>query len=143
MGRLTRFPRTFGAVVLLGALPAAVSGCTTDVQDPEAPAGVPNRVVQESGGADAALEGRVAEIGGCFYIESRHAEAALTLAVFPAHEVEADDDGDGFTFLEQDYSDGDDITVGGSMAGPTIHAVPEECDDEVPQWLVSPSTPAP
>lgn len=136
--------QALGATTLVGALLGALLiGCAADRQDPEAPDGVPNYVVDEEGGAEAALVGRVAEIDGCFYVEDDGPERHLTVAMFPAREIGVTDDSEGFTFLGDDYADGDDITLSGSMTRAENYAVPESCDDEVQQWRVTPSTPAP
>ncbi len=136
--------RAAGATTVVGALlGAALLGCTTNRQDPDAPAGVPNRIVEQQGGAEVALEGQVAEIDGCFYIEGPEPDNALTLAIFPAHEVAEASDGEGFSYLGEDYADGDDIFVGGNMAGPTIYGVPEVCDEDIQQWRVNSSTEIP
>ncbi|WP_218220644.1 hypothetical protein [Nesterenkonia sp. Act20] len=139
-----RARRRLAAAALLGAaLGASLTGCATDLQDPDAPEGVPNYIVDEEAGADAALAGRVAEIDGCFYVQGPAPERILTLAVFPAREVTDASEGSGFAYLGEDYADGDAITVGGSMSGSTLYAVPEACDEDVQQWRVAPSTPAP
>ncbi|MBE1514508.1 hypothetical protein [Nesterenkonia halotolerans] len=137
--------RTFGATTVMGALlGGSLLGCTTNLQDPDTPAGVPNYVVEEeAGGPDMALEGQIAELDGCFYIKGPEPEEQLTLAIFPAHEIHETSSGSGFAFRGEAFSDGDGITVGGGEAGPTIYAVPDQCDDEVQQWRVTPSTPAP
>ncbi|MGJ9373475.1 hypothetical protein [Nesterenkonia sp. CF4.4] len=118
-------------------------GCTTGLQDPNAPAGVPNYVVEDASGPDMGLQGRIAEIRGCYYIQGPAPEHALTLALFPAHELEEAPDGAEFTWRGVEYSAGDDITVGGGGPGPDIYDVPEECDDDAERWLVTPSTPRP
>ncbi|MBO0595592.1 hypothetical protein I2485_06340 [Nesterenkonia sp. E16_7] len=100
-------------------------------------------MAEEPTGPEALLEGAVAQIDGCFYIESPTVEGRLSIPVFPAHEIGETSDGDGFAFLGEDYSEGDTIAVGGAMSGATMHELPEECDQDVPQWTVTPSVPAP
>lgn len=134
------FGVTTAVCTLLGV---TLIGCSTEQQSSDVPPGVAHRVAEDQTGPQALLEGRVAEIDGCFSIESEDVEGGRVIAVFPSHEVGEAADGEGFAFLDEDYSVGDSIAVGGAMSGASTHELPGACEDDVPQWTVTPSVPAP
>lgn len=136
MGRETRSVSATGplaAMIVLGLL-----GCGSEPSTAEAPEGVATRVTEDDGGDSAMLQGTVTLVEGCFYIEDANSADDLWVAVFPADIVEESSTADGFELNGEDYTDGDEITVGGSAAVGVTYPVPAECDEDIQQWQVHP-----
>ncbi len=124
---------TLAGIFVLGLL-----GCGAEPSTADAPDGVATRVTEDDGGDSAVLRGQVAELDGCFYIEDGKSAGDLWVAVFPADMVDASPTGDGFELNGEDYTDGDEISVGGSATVGVTYPVPAECDEDIPQWQVHP-----
>lgn len=113
-----------------------LSGCASSATEPDVPDGLATRETQDDAGDSAQLAGVVAEIDGCFYIDEPDGERWV--AVFPTDIVEGPSAGEGFSLNGEDYTEGDDIVVGGSAAQLITYPVPDQCDEDVQQWQVHP-----
>lgn len=127
-------------IALVLAVALLTSGCGDNGSpstDSTSVSGVATYESTGTGGDAALLTGTVAFDDGCLYVE---ADGGRVLPVFPVDEVETADN--TLTYGQDEYSDGDQIDLGGGTLSRTSEvlaaaAMPDGCTSEDRYWLVA------